>query len=312
MITIFKRPTFYVALLGLLAVTGIVLRQRQTGPVSQPLVPPPQSPYTLSIGARGLVESVNENVRIAPTASGLVGKIAVRVGDTVRVGDLLFTMDTRDALSTVKTQEAQLAVQQARLAEAETLLADRRDQLDRTTKLRAKNVASEDEIQRNRFSWQTAERQFERSRADLELARAQLNDANVRLDLLLVRSPRDGSVLQVNIREGEYAAVSAPEPAILLGDTRTLQLRADVDESDAPRVRPGSKAVAFLKGSRTRPIPLEFVRIEPYILPKKSLSGDSTERVDTRVLQVIFRFQNPDFPIYVGQQMDVFIDEKTK
>ena len=312
MITIFKRPTFYVALLGLLAVTGIVLRQRQTGPVSQPLVPPPQSPYALSIGARGLVESVNENVRIAPTASGLVGKIAVRVGDTVRVGDLLFTMDTRDALSTVKTQEAQLAVQQARLAEAETLLADRRDQLDRTTRLREKNVASEDEIQRNRFSWQTAQRQLERSRADLALADAQLNDAKVRLDLLLVRAPRAGTVLQVNIREGEYAAVSAPEPAILLGDTRTLQLRADVDESDAPRVRPGSKAVAFLKGSRTRPIPLEFGRIEPYILPTKSLSGDRTERVDTRVLQVIFRFQNPDFPIYVGQQMDVFIDEKTK
>ena len=124
-----------------------------------------------------------------------------------------------------------------------------------------------------------------------------------------MRAPRDGTVLQVNIREGEYAAVNAAEPAILLGDIRSLQLRADVDESDAPRVRPGCKAVAFLKGSRARAIPLEFARIEPYILPKKSLSGESTERVDTRVLQVIFRFQNPDFPIYVGQQMDVFIDE---
>ena len=37
--------------------------------------------------------------------------------------------------------------------------------------------------------------------------------------------------------------------------------------------------------------------------------SDSTERVDTRVLQVIFRFQNPGFPVYVGQQMDVFIEE---
>ena len=312
MIKIFLRPTFYAAIIGIIAVVGLVLRLRQSGPESRPLVPPPQSPYAQSIGARGLVESANENVRIAPTASGLVGKIAVRVGDAVRAGDLLFTMDTRDALAAVSTQEAQLAVQQARLAEAETLLADRRDQLDRTTKLRQKNVASEDEIQRNRFAWQTAQRQFERSRADLDLARAQLNDAKVRLDLLLVRAPRDGTVLQVNLREGEYAAVSAAEPAILLGDTRTLQLRADVDESDAPQVRTGNKAVAFLKGSRAKPIPLDFVRIEPYILPKKSLSGESTERVDTRVLQVIFRFQNPDFPIYVGQQMDVFIDEKTK
>ena len=308
--TIFRSLTFYIALVGIIAVTLLVLRLRQTGPVSEPLVPPPQSPYARSIGARGLVESTNENVRIAPAASGLVGKVNVRVGDTVRAGDLLFTMDTRDALSNVKTQDAQLAVQNARLAEAENLLADRRDQLDRTTKLREKNVASEDESQRNRFAWQTAERQFERSRADLALAEAQLNDAKVRLDLLLVRAPRDGSVLQVNIRNGEYAAANASEPALLLGDTRTLQLRADVDESDAPRVQSGSRAIAFLKGSRTQPIPLEFVRIEPYILPKKSLSGESTERVDTRVLQVIFRFQSPGFPVYVGQQMDVFIEEK--
>jgi hypothetical protein len=102
--------------------------------------------------------------------------------------------------------------------------------------------------------------------------------------------------------------VNSEETSILLGDISQLQLRVDVDESDAPRVRAGCTAVAFLKGSREKAIPLEFVRIDPYILPKKSLSGESTERVDTRVLQVIFRFKNPDFPVYVGQQMDVFID----
>jgi hypothetical protein len=80
-----------------------------------------------------------------------------------------------------------------------------------------------------------------------------------------------------------------------------------VDESDAPSIRDGCAGIAFLKGSRDKSVPLEFVRIDPYILPKKSLSGESTERVDTRVLQVIFRFKNPDFPVYVGQQMDVFI-----
>jgi len=308
MITILKRPTFYIALIGIVAVAALVARLRQTGPKPEPLVPPPQSPYAESIGGRGLVESVNENVRIAPTASGLVGRVNVRVGDSVRAGDLLFTLDARDAEASVKTQEAQVAVQQARVAEAETVLADRRDQLDRANRLRQKNVASEDETQRNIYAWQAAQRQLERSRADLELAKAQLNDARVRLDLLAVRAPRDGTILQVNIRDGEYAAVNAAEPAILLGDTRSLQLRADVDESDAPRIHPGCSAVAFLKGTRTQPIPLEFVRIEPYILPKKSLSGESTERVDTRVLQVIFGFKNPGFPIYVGQQMDVFID----
>jgi len=305
----FKRPSFFLALLGIAAVVILVIRLRQSGPAPEPLVPPPQSPYAESIGGRGLVESTNENVRIAPTASGLVDSVNVKVGDQVKSGDVLFALDPRDAQAAVRTAEAQVQVQQARLSEAATLVADRKDSLDRVTRLRQKNVASVDEARRDEFAMQTAERQQERAAADLALAQAQLNDAKVNLDLLTIRAPRDGTVLQVNIRKGEYAAVSSGETAILLGDIRQLQLRADIDESDAPRVRPGCRAVAFLKGSREQAIPLEFVRIEPYILPKKSLSGESTERVDTRVLQVIFRFENPAFPVYVGQQMDVFIEE---
>jgi hypothetical protein len=63
-----------------------------------------------------------------------------------------------------------------------------------------------------------------------------------------------------------------------------------------------------MKGDAERRIPLEFVRIDPYIVPKRSLTGDNTERVDVRVLQVIYRFRPPAFPAYVGQQVDVFID----
>lgn len=305
----FKRPSFYFALLGILAVIVLVARLRQSGPTPQPLVPPPQSPYAHSIGGRGLVESANENVRIAPPASGLVESVPVKVGDVVKTGDLLFTLDTREAMAAVKTSEAQVAVQEARLAEAATSVADRKDSLERTAKLRQKEVASIDETRRDEFALQAAQRVYQRTKADLEFAQAQLNDAKVHLDLLSVRSPRNGTILQVNIRSGEFTSANSGEPAVLLGDISHLQLRADVDESDAPRVKPDCTAIAFLKGSRENGIPLKFERIEPYILPKKSLSGESTERVDTRVLQVIFRFENPAFPVYVGQQMDVFIEE---
>ena len=304
-----NRPTFYVAVLGVIAVVLLVVRLRQSGPESTPVVPPPQSPYAEAIGARGLVESVDENVRVAPSAAGLIEKVVVAVGDVVKTGDVLFTMDSRDLRAALQTREAGVAVEEARVAEARTVLADRQDQFDRSAKLREKNVSSVDETRRFQFALQTAQRQIERSLADLTLAKAQLNDARVKLDLLTVRAPRDGTVLQVSIRAGEYVAVNATDPSILLGDIRTLQLRADVDESDASRVRKDCSAVAFLKGTQENPIPLEFVRIEPYVLPKRSLTGESTERVDTRVLQIIFKFSTPDFPVYVGQQMDVFIKE---
>jgi hypothetical protein len=145
------------------------------------------------------------------------------------------------------------------------------------------------------------------------LARAQLTQAEVTLDLLTVRAPRDGEILRQNMHEGEYAGVASSDPnapSLLLGETTHLQLRADVDEDSASRVQTGAVAVAYIKGMHSDPIPLRFVRIEPYITVKKSLTGDSSERVDTRVLQVIYQFDKTKVPVYVGQQMDVFIEGK--
>lgn len=94
---------------------------------------------------------------------------------------------------------------------------------------------------------------------------------------------------------------------MLLGDTEQLQIRADVDEVNAPLVVPQAPAVASLKSRAEAQIPLTFIRIEPYVVPKRSLTGENTERVDTRVLQIIYRFERPSFPVYAGQQVDVFI-----
>jgi HlyD family secretion protein len=69
-------------------------------------------------------------------------------------------------------------------------------------------------------------------------------------------------------------------------------------------------AVGEVRGNPDYHAALKFVRIEPYVIPKKSLTGDTTERVDTRVLQIIYSLQGAKIPIYAGQQMDVFIDAK--
>ena len=73
-------------------------------------------------------------------------------------------------------------------------------------------------------------------------------------------------------------------------------------------MRPGAAATGACAGTPTLKTPLRFVRFEPFVVPKRSLTGDSTERVDTRVLQVIYRVERDDLPLFVGQQIDVFID----
>jgi HlyD family secretion protein len=169
----------------------------------------------------------------------------------------------------------------------------------------AKGFISVEEHQRKGFAAQKAA-------AQLAQARAELNSSETGLERLTVRAPVDGQVLQLKVHLGEFApdaaASAGQSPLILLGSVTPLNVRVDVDEDDAWRVSAGASATGFLRGHKEVKTPLQFVRFEPYVVPKKSLTGDSTERVDTRVLQVIFSFDRGDLPIFVGQQMDVFID----
>ena len=116
-------------------------------------------------------------------------------------------------------------------------------------------------------------------------------------------------ILQNNIRKGEFIA-AGNSPAIILGDIEHLQVRVDIDEQNASSLLPHFSATAYPKNNSSLKIPLRFARIEPYVVPKRSLTGAGDERVDTRVLQVLYTFERPPAtPLYVGQQMDIFIDK---
>jgi hypothetical protein len=123
-----------------------------------------------------------------------------------------------------------------------------------------------------------------------------------------VRALVDGQVLQIDVRPGEFVAAPSVEPLILLGNVDEMHVRVDIDENDIPRFIPGNPATAALKGSPNIRFPLSYVRTEPYVVPKKSLTGMNTERVDTRVLQVIYAFDPAGKPVHVGQQVEVFIE----
>lgn len=300
------------AILGVTSGVRLAKRQAEKPPAPGPLAPPAESVYPYSVAATGIIEAARENVHITTSKPGLVTKVFVNVGDKVKKGDPLFQLDDREALAKVSVIEAQLAVRRAALAADRVAQAEARDQFERVSRDGTSRLLSEDERNRRKFALQAADTRVERSEAELRSAEAQLEQARVEREVLTVRASRDGEVLRVNVREGEYANVNPPEPLMVLGDVETLQVRADVDEQNAPLVERGRPAVAFLKGHADTPLPLTFVRVDPFVVPKKSLTGDSTERVDTRVLQVIFSLRNPpEKPLYVGQQVDVFIERGT-
>jgi HlyD family secretion protein len=185
-----------------------------------------------------------------------------------------------------------------------------RRQLSFAEQVKDKRAVSAEEVSRRRSAVATAEAELAEARAQVAAAEAQLRATAVEIERSTVRSPIDAEVLQVKLRVGEFAAAAAPgaSPLIVLGRSKPLHVRVDVDEHEGWRVRAGASAMARLRGNAEMKTPLSFVRFEPFVVPKKSLTGDSTERVDTRVLQVIYRVDRDDLPLFVGEQVDVFID----
>ncbi len=235
----------------------------------------------------------------------------------------------RAAQANLKSARANVAALEAQLADAEQIvtrnerlfaagdIAERalissraaRDAAQaRVAQAQAQAQAAQAQATQAEAQARTAEARLQEAEAQVGVLRAQRAELAVTLSRLTVTAPQGGKVLQVNTRVGETLSMTPATPPVLLGDTEYLQLRVDVDEINAPRIKPNLKATASLKGDATKTVELEFARIDPYILPKRSLTGDNAERVDVRVLQVIYRFSPPAFPVYVGQQMDVFID----
>ena len=149
---------------------------------------------------------------------------------------------------------------------------------------------------------------FRIEEATVAQAKASLAFAEAELDQRTVRAPSDGTVLAVNIRPGEFATAGASTPPILLGRLDPLHVRVDIDEADIPRFAAGAAAVGLPRGAPDRRITLRYVRAEPLVKPKRTLSGLSSDRVDTRVLQVVYSVNPPVDGLRPGQVIDVFIE----
>ena len=285
-------PILAVAGIGFGAVT--VVRGNKVTPPALPVAEPAKAPYQTFVAGSGIVEASTENIAIGTDIAGLVSKIYVQIGSRVKAGDPLFTIDDR-------ATRAQLAQQQAALQVAEATVLQASNQLALAESLTDRRALSLQEVTTRRDNVAVAQAKVAQARADLQATQTNL-------ERLTVRASVDGQVMQLKVRLGEFAQTGVlAQPLILLGNVDLLSVRVDVDENDAWRVKAGASATAFLRGNREIHTPLKFARFEPYVIPKTSLTGDTTERVDTRVLQVIYNFERGDLPIYVGQQMDVFI-----
>lgn len=335
------------AVIGLAFAVFTIAKGSRPPLIAQPIAEPARTPFVKFIAGAGLVEPSSRSIAIGSPLSRLVVEVPVKVGTEVKAGDPLFRLDDRDlagereirrtAVAAAKAKLSRLIAlpraedvppAEAKVSETQAQLRDAQNLLQLAEAVADSRAISREEVAKRRYAVEAAQARADQAKAqltllkagawkeDLDVARidqaaaeAQLQSIEIEIDRLTVRAPVAGMVLQLNVRAGEFAqAGTLATPHVLLGAVHPLHVRVDIDENDAWRFKSGSAAEGAVRGNRDIKTALKFEYLEPYVVPKKSLTGDTSERVDTRVMQAVFSFERGDLPIQVGQQMDVFVE----
>jgi multidrug efflux pump subunit AcrA (membrane-fusion protein) len=341
---------FFLVLAGIGITFGIfmVFFTSRKVPEAPILFPPPTPPFQHFVAGSGLVEASSDNVRIASPFDEIIDKIFVKRGEIVEENTPLYKINTetleKELAQASAAQDVSFAnlqrlikeprpenvpPQEALVKQYQSFYQEQIARYKLYENLQDQNAVSLDDLYIRFYERDVAKYQLENAQKNLDLlkAGAWIMDINIAQDQLkqavaqkeiiqknidrsTIKAPFKGEVMQINVHPGEKTTASYQQPNMLFGSVDYYHIRVDVDEDDAWRVIQGAKAVAFVRGNSRIKTDLEFVRLEPYVVPKKSLTGDNVEKVDTRVLQLIYRFKVSDLPIYLGQIMDIYIEAK--
>lgn len=301
------------ALLGTLLGVGSAFFMRMQPKPQPPAFKPASNPYQQGIYANGIIESAQSsgaNINIYPEVSGTVLKIPVAEGQQVKAGTPLCILDDTVQRSTVASARAQVDVAAANLENLQAQFSKLK-----TAWMLDNRAVSKDALD-------TAEYAVRSAKANLELARKQYQAAEAILARYVVKAVADGAVLSINTAVGSYISSQGVYdsytggflPVLVMGNLNgDFAVRCYVDEILIQKIPDPARMQArmFIHGTNVN-LPLKFVRVQPRVSPKIQLSSQRAERVDVRVLPVIFSFEKPKtVSVYPGQLVDVYISEQT-
>jgi multidrug resistance efflux pump len=299
------------------------------------------------VGGEGIVEPADRESKVSSRVSGRIRSVLVQEGDHVKEGDILVGLENDVEKAALLVAERDIATQRAQLArtaagqrreEIQAAIGDAesararadlsKDSLARTEKVAHAGASTPDELDKARHQADVDQKAFEAAEArkkqaldgarrddvaieaaKLEANIARASQARAQLEQTLVRAPIDGEILQVKVRAGEYFSAEGSAPLVVMGDTRVLRVRMDVNERDVAGVRIGQASVALLPAYGGRRFTGRVVEIGRRMGRKNVRSDDPTERIDTKILEVVCKLDAKD-GLVPGLRVTNFVDAR--
>ena len=191
----------------------------------------------------GVLQPVT-TVDVGTQVSGTISEVDADINTAVRNGQVLLRLDGSELQAVLNQAEGTLAQARADLTTARTTAEGTALTLSRAEALAAKSLIAQVDLDEARTAMTQADADVQAASARVDEAAADVRTANMNLQQTVIRSPVDGVVMNRNVVTGATVTAIQPAPALfqIATDFRTMQVVADIDESDVASIPIGSVA----------------------------------------------------------------------
>ena len=205
-----------------------------------------------------------ELVDVGAQVSGQIKKLYVKLGDQVKKGDMIASIDSSTQQNNIDNKEAQLAIYKAQLESAKVALNIAKTQFDRENALFAKNATSKQEFESAKNTFSSNSAKIKELEAQIKQTNIELSTAKINLGYTKITAPRDGIIVSVQVEEGQTVNANQTTPTIVkIADLAYVKMKMQIAEGDITKIKVGTPVEYSILSEPTKKFQTTVSSIDP-------------------------------------------------
>jgi HlyD family secretion protein len=304
MLRLVRRPVFWLAILGIVALgsTGLVLTSQakaKKAEAAAAAAKAPESPFAAIANGKADVEG--GIIAVAARRGGIIREVLVQEGDRVVKNQVLARQEADEARLSADRANAEVTQAKAQIAALDVQLSAARRELSRLAELAGSNFVAAQRLDQARDAVRSAEANLGAQRAMVGTALARKNEADYNLEMTVIRAPADGRIVRRYANPGSGASTLNVSNLFDLEPLTARIVRAEIAESALPAVSIGQEVEISPEADDTKIFTGKVLRRAAVFGARKLQSDDPSERTDERVVEVVVSADA--IPLLIGQRV---------
>lgn len=264
---------------------------------------------SVTVLAAGAIEA-KQLVSVGARVSGQIDKLAVRLGQDVKAGDVIAQIDAQEQENDLLKAKSSLAQIEAQLTAKSSSLRKAQSVLTRQTQLGASELVSKEALENAAADVEVIEADLSALRAQKSSAEVTVAQSQLALDRATVTAPITGTVVAIVVKEGQTVSAAQNAPTIVkIADLRSMVIKAEISEADVVQVKPGQRASFTILGAADSRFDAVVRDVEP--APSSLIESDVVPSDKAIYYNGLLEVENPDRKLRIGMtaQVSIILDQ---